>query len=160
MATISRLTLLLLLVLPLLSCGDEGASDATDNGGELQTGSEQEVSEEIPTAEVDSIVDRYFSATDSLAHLFEGIESLDDVERAAPEISRLNQDIWEFNRLSVQYGQVLIDRMDTRDNGASLERLLNAREGLQQQEKVYERVQEIEAKTGEEVTDQDDPEAP
>jgi hypothetical protein len=136
----------MLILTPLLasSCSDDSSGQKVDHGGELQSGSETGTDDAIPPAEVDSIIGRYFSATDSLATLFDSISTVDDVEASAGEIARINEDIWEFNRLSVQYGQVLLDRMDQVDQGASLERLLNARQRLQGMPEVYARVEAIE----------------
>lgn len=142
-----RLGLLAILILfPLLasSCGDDAPEQDVDHGGELQSGSEPEVDDAVPTAELDSIIGRYFAATDSLAGVFDSISTIEDVEANAGEIARLNEEIWEFNRLSVQYGQVLLDRMDQVDQGASLERLLNARQRLQRMPEVYARIEAIE----------------
>jgi len=142
-----RLGLLAILILfPLLgsSCGEEANEQDVDHGGELQSGSEPEADDAVPTAELDSIIGRYFAATDSLARVFDSISTVEDVEANADEIARLNEEIWEFNRLSVQYGQVLLERMDQVDQGASLERLLNARQRLQGMPEVYARVEAIE----------------
>lgn len=142
-----RLGLLAILTFfPLLvsSCGDDASEQDVDHGGELQSGSEPEADDAVPTAELDSIIGRYFAATHALAGVFDSISTVEDVEANAEEIVRLNEEIWEFDRLSVQYGQVLLDRMDQVDQGASLERLLNARQRLQGMPEVYARVEAVE----------------
>lgn len=137
--------LLISLTTLLPACSDDLSEAEVERGGELQSGSGSEATDSIPAPEVDSIVGRYFAATDSLASLFNTITTVAEVEANAAEIVRLNEEIWEFNRLSVQYGQVLLDRMAEIDRGESLERLLDARTRLQEMPEVYAAVEEVEA---------------
>ena len=143
---IGLLALLINLPIVLSSCGDDAPEQEVEHGGELQSGSEPEATDSIPPEEFDSIIGRYYAAADSLATVFDSISTVEDVETYADEIARLNEEIWEFNRLSVQYGQVLLDRMDQLDQGATLERLLAARSRMQGMPEVYSRVEEIEKK--------------
>ncbi len=148
MTMFKTLPILLLLTLPLLSCGDEEVSERSDSVGELQTANDSEGDAELQIEEMDDIIGRYYDATDSLASIFSSLETVEDAENASAEIERLNREIWEFNRLSVQYGTPLMDRMDLASNDGSLERLFSARDELRKNETVYKRVEEIEAKSG------------
>lgn len=154
MTMFKALPLLIFLTLPLASCGDEDVSERSDGGGELQTANDKEGDSELQIEEMDDIISRYYDATDSLASIFSSIKTVADADSLGPEIERLNREIWEFNRLSVQYGTPLMERMDAANDDGSLERLFTARDELRKNEVVYKRVEAIEAKTGSGVTEE------
>ena len=145
------LTATLLFALIVQGCSDDDLSERSDSGGELQTASEQEPDADPQAAEIDAIIDQYYRASDSLASLFETIGTVADAEAAGPEIERLNQEIWEFNRLSVQYGTPLMERMNASEDDGALNRLFLAREKLLENAEAYAVVQEFESKTEEQV---------
>lgn len=134
----------LLLTLGFVGCGDDTDSDADVPAADTSASAEE-------IAEVDESITTYMAATDSLATLFNSINSIDDVREHQSEIARLGAVLREFNTETARKGQIYNERMNVVDPGPAIGRLIDARERLQGMPAVAEAVGA--AEQGVEITD-------
>ena len=108
----------------------------------------------VDTAEVDQSVRNYVTSTDSLASLFEGLTSVDDVIAMQGEIRRLSGELKAFNEKAARTGLFLQERMDAIGTTGSMQKLIDARKRLDSLENVAAAVGAIE--NGKEISRKDD----
>ena len=142
------------LLLPLVGCGGSDR-DASKEESSLETAADGDDTLDVPVAEIDSIVGRYYSAADSLGKIFTSITTADDVGSHAAEIERLHAEINEFDKLTVRYGDIVLQRMSAISDDGAFDRLLSARERLKGLPTVYEAIKGVE----EPITDVDEVDA-
>lgn len=137
-----------LTLTPLVGCSSESSEqEGTDSS--LETATDEKDTLGVPVAEIDTIVSRYYAAADSLGRLFASIETEADVADAAEAIEHLHREIAEFNRLTITYGEIVVERMATRPDGGAFDRLLAERERLRAKSEVYAKIEEIEQRVTE-----------
>ena len=95
-------------------------------------------------AQMDSVIAQYVVAADSLAALFDGIETLDDVVNRKTDIQKWSGIIRSFQDQSARYGQPLVDRMSTPRVDSAWGHLTHARERLKKKPEVYLEVARVE----------------
>lgn len=139
------------LFLPLLAAGLVACGDGDTPGDNADTtavvaDSPAVASDAAAVAELDRMVNGYVVAADSLSSLFLRLKTVEEANAAEAKIQEWSRALAKFHAQSARYGQPLVDRMGAAGADSMLTRLINARETLEKNGPVYQRVMEIEAK--------------
>lgn len=139
------------LFLPLLAAGVAACGDGDTPGDNADTtavvaDTSAAASDAAAVAELDRMVNGYVVAADSLSSLFLRLKTVEEANAAEAQIQEWNRALAKFHAQSARYGQPLLDRMGALGGDSMAMRLIDARETLEKNPPVHQRVNEIEAK--------------
>lgn len=127
----------------IAACGEsEDSADGSDTTAAATATAAADSLARIAT--IDSAIAVYVVAADSLASLFDRLETVEQVEQSRDRIAAWSGTIRDFQGQSARYGELLVVRMARPNVDSAVQHLIRARDSLQRNPDVYARVSQIE----------------